>query len=68
MHDAQHDATVEREAITRLNGMWPALSDHVALHAVFVRRPSTQENNTQGKKQTNLRLSDSGAAYGVVGN
>ena len=41
VHDAQNGAKVERQAIARLSGFWPALSDHVALHAVLVRRPGT---------------------------
>ena len=41
VHHAQNGATVERESIMRLSGLWPALSDHVALHAVLLRRPGT---------------------------
>ena len=41
VHDAQDGAKVERRAIARLSGLWPALSDHVALHAVLARRPGT---------------------------
>ena len=41
VHDAQNGAKVERQAIARLSGFWPALSDHVALHAVLARRAGT---------------------------
>ena len=41
VHDAQNGAKAERQAIARLSDLWPALSGHVALHAVFVRQPGT---------------------------
>ena len=43
VRDAQNGAKAERQAIARLSDLWPALSDHVALHAVFVRRPGASE-------------------------
>ena len=46
VHDAQNGAKVERRAIARLSGLWPALSDHVALHAVLARRPGTSEEES----------------------
>ena len=46
VHDAQDGAKVERRAIARLSGLWPALSDHAALHAVLVRRPGTSGEET----------------------
>ena len=39
VHDGQEGAKVQRQSISRLSGIWPALSDHVALHAVFLRLP-----------------------------
>ena len=47
VHNAQNGATAERQAITRLSGFWPALSDHLVLHAVFVRRPGELLNYSE---------------------
>ena len=38
VHAAQTGASVHRESIARLTGLWPSMSDHVALHAVFFLR------------------------------
>ena len=41
VHDAQNGAAVERQTVARLSDFWPALSDHVALHAALARRPGS---------------------------
>ena len=42
LHDAGDGDSVECVQIRRLTGVWPALSDHVALHAVVRRRSKVQ--------------------------
>ena len=42
LHDAGDGESVECAQIRRLTGVWPAQSDHVALHAVFRRRSKMQ--------------------------
>ena len=42
LHDAGDGASVECAQIRRLTDVWPALSDHVALHAVLHRRANVQ--------------------------
>ena len=46
VHDAQDRTKVERRAIARLRGLCPAHTDHVALHAMLVRRPCTAREET----------------------
>ena len=41
VHDAQNGAKAERQAIARLSDLWPALSDHAAVHAALARRPGS---------------------------
>lgn len=60
VHDAQNGVTVERQAIERLSGLWPALSDHVALHAVFARRPGTSAEERTYQVPTTLESSGEG--------
>ena len=42
LHDAGDGESVECAQMRRLTGVWPALSDHVALHAVVRRRSKAQ--------------------------
>ena len=42
LHDAGDGESAECAEIRRLTGVWPALSDHVALHAVVRRRSKVQ--------------------------
>ena len=47
VHDGQEGAKVQRQSISRLSGIWPALSDHVALHAVFLQLPGNSAKYKQ---------------------
>ena len=46
VRDAQDGTKVERRSFARLSGFCPAHTDHVALHAVLVRRPGTSGEAT----------------------
>ena len=60
LHDAGEGESAECAEIRRLTGVWPALSDHVALHAVVRRRSKVQvvpdEASSPATRQAVLRI------------
>ena len=63
LHDAGDGDSAECAQIRRLTGVWPALSDHVALHAVVRRRSRVQvvpdEASSPATRQAALASSSS---------
>ena len=63
LHDAGDGESAECAQIRRLTGVWPALSDHVALHAVVRRKSKVQvvpdEASSPATRQAALASSSS---------